>query len=77
MCILIILLIGALGLVGWATLSAQEATESAVMVLQENGVQQENGRLVFRRSSPTNRGLIYYPGGLVDPEAPVTLRCHS
>jgi dienelactone hydrolase len=39
------------------------------MVLQENGVQLENGQLIFRPSSPTNRGLIYYPGGLVDPEA--------
>jgi dienelactone hydrolase len=67
--ILTIFLIGAVGLVGWATLSAQEATERAVMVLQENGVQRENGQLVFRPSSPTNRGLIYYPGGLVDPEA--------
>ena len=67
--ILIILLLGTVGLVGWATLSAQEATERAVIVLQENSVQQENGRLVFRPSFPTNRGLIYYPGGLVDPEA--------
>jgi pimeloyl-ACP methyl ester carboxylesterase len=57
------------GLVGWATLSAQEATERAVMVLRDNGVQQEDGRLVFRPSSPTDRGLVYYPGGLVDPEA--------
>jgi dienelactone hydrolase len=39
------------------------------MVLHDNGVQQEDGRLVFRPSSPTDRGLIYYPGGLVDPEA--------
>jgi hypothetical protein len=67
--ILIIFLIGTVGLVGWATLSAQEATERAVMVLQDNGVQQEDGQLVFRPSFPTDRGLVYYPGGLVDPEA--------
>ena len=67
--ILIIFLIGTVGLVGWATLSAQEATERAVMVLHDNGVQQEDGQLIFRPSSPTDRGLIYYPGGLVDPEA--------
>jgi dienelactone hydrolase len=67
--ILIVFLIGTVGLVGWATLSAQEATERAVLVLQDNGVQQEDGRLVFRPSSPTDRGLVYYPGGLVDPEA--------
>lgn len=67
--ILLISLIGTAGLVGWATLSAQEATERAVTVLHDNGVQQEDGRLVFQPSSPTDRGLIYYPGGLVDPEA--------
>jgi hypothetical protein len=67
--IILIFLIGTAGLVGWATLSAQEATERAVTVLQDNGVQLEDGRLVFRPSSPTDRGLIYYPGGLVDPEA--------
>jgi hypothetical protein len=66
---LIILLIGTVGLVGWATLSAQEATERANIVLHDNGVQQEDGKLVFRPSSPTDRGLIFYPGGLVDPEA--------
>jgi dienelactone hydrolase len=67
--ILVIFLIGTVGLVGWATVSAQEATERAVMVLQDNGVQREDGQLVFRPSSPTDRGLVYYPGGLVDPEA--------
>ena len=39
------------------------------MVLNENGVKQEEGQLVFQPSSPTDIGLIYYPGGLVDPEA--------
>jgi pimeloyl-ACP methyl ester carboxylesterase len=67
--ILVIFLIGTAGLVGWATVNAQEATGRAVMVLQENGVQREAGQLVFRPSSPTDRGLVYYPGGLVDPEA--------
>ncbi|WP_372862772.1 alpha/beta hydrolase, partial [Pseudoalteromonas sp.] len=52
-----------------ATVRAQEATERAVAVLQDNGVQREDGKLAFRPSFPTNRGLIYYPGGLVDPEA--------
>jgi dienelactone hydrolase len=67
--IIIILLTGTVGLVSWATISAQEATERAVLVLEENGVQQEDGRLTFQPSFPTDRGLIYYPGGLVDPEA--------
>ena len=67
--ILIILTMGVVGMVGWATLSAQEATERAVTVLHENGVQLEDGRLVFQPSTPTDNGLIYYPGGLVDPAA--------
>ena len=67
--VIIILLLGTGGLVGWATLSAQEATERAVNVLQEKGVQRENGLLVFQPSTQTDRGLIYYPGGLVEPEA--------
>lgn len=67
--LLILLLLGAVGFVGWATLSAQEATERAVTVLNDNGVQREAGLLVFQPDSPTDKGLIYYPGGLVDPEA--------
>jgi dienelactone hydrolase len=67
--ILIIILIGTGGLVGWATLSAQQATERAVLVLNDNNVQLEDGMLIFRANSTTDRGLIYYPGGLVDPEA--------
>jgi hypothetical protein len=67
--ILAIFLIGTMWLVGWATVRAQEATGRAVAVLQDNSVKREDGQLVFRPSSSTDRGLIYYPGGLVDPEA--------
>jgi hypothetical protein len=67
--ILVIFLIGAVGLVGWATVRSQEATERAVEVLQGNGIQREDGQLVFRPDFSTDKGLIYYPGGLVDPEA--------
>jgi dienelactone hydrolase len=67
--ILVTVLIGAIGLVGWATVNAQEATERAVVVLRDNGVQREDGLLVFRPNSPNGKGLIYYPGGLVEPEA--------
>jgi dienelactone hydrolase len=67
--VLVIVLLGAVGLVGWATVSAQPATERAVAVLQENDIELEDGQLVFRPDSPTNEGLIYYPGALVDPEA--------
>lgn len=67
--ILVIFLLGILGLVGWATVSAQSPTERAVAILRENGIEREDGQLVFRPDSPTDKGLIYYPGGLVDPEA--------
>lgn len=67
--VLIILLIGSVGFVGWATFSAQEATERAVTVLNDNSVKLEDGLLVFQPNFTTNRGFIYYPGGLVDPEA--------
>ncbi len=67
--ILVVLLLGTVGLVGWATISSQAATERAAAVLQENGIKREDGQLVFRPNSPTKKGLIYYPGGLVDPEA--------
>ena len=66
---LIILLLGTAGLIGWATLSAQEATERAVKILDDNDVQLADGLLVFQPNITSDRGLIYYPGGLVDPEA--------
>jgi len=66
---LLIFLLATVALVAWATLSKQEATERALVALQEEGVQREDGQLVFRPDSPTDKGLIYYPGGLVDPEA--------
>jgi hypothetical protein len=67
--LIITLIIGTAGLVSWATFSAQEATERAVMVLNDNDIHLEDGLLVFRSNSTTDRGLIYYPGGFVDPEA--------
>lgn len=66
---LVIILIGTMALVSWATIRAQEATERAVLVLQEKEIQREDGLLVFRPNTPSKRGLIYYPGGLVEPEA--------
>ncbi len=66
---LALILIGVILLIGWATVRAQAATERAVMVLQDNNIKREDGQLVFRPTSPANKGLIYYPGGLVEPEA--------
>ena len=67
--VIVFLLIGSIAFVGWATVRKQEATTPAVQLLQANGVEREDGQLVFRPNSPNNKGLIYYPGGLVDPEA--------
>ncbi len=67
--ILGILLVGGIGFFAWATIRAQDATEPALAVLRENGVVREDGQLVFRPDSPHGQGLIYYPGGLVEPEA--------
>jgi len=67
--LLAIVLIGAVTLVGWASARAQKETERAVTVLMENDIQRVDGMLVFRSSSPNDIGLIYYPGGLVEPEA--------
>lgn len=67
--ILLLVLLLAILLVGWATISAQEATGAAVTVLQDNNVQRVDGQLVFQPDTPATKGMIYYPGGLVDPEA--------
>ena len=67
--IVVIVLLATVGLFGWATVRAQAATERAVVVLEQNGIEREDGLLVFRPDSPTDKGLIFYPGGLVDPEA--------
>ena len=65
----IVIFSGSISFVGWATFNAQEATEPAITVLSQNNVQLKDGLLVFHPTSTTSRGLIYYPGGLVDPEA--------
>ncbi len=67
--VLVIVLLGAIGLVTWANVRSQDATERAVALLAENDIERENGQLVFRPDSPNNKGFIYYPGGLVEPEA--------
>lgn len=64
-----LLFVGTTGFLGWANVRAQTATDSAVAVLQENDVEREDGQLVFHPPAPAEKGFIYYPGGLVDPEA--------
>src|SRR4051794_9671759 len=67
--LLILLVIGAAAFVGWAALNSQNATARALEVLQKNHVEREDGQVVFQPDSPTDKGLIFYPGGLVEPEA--------
>ena len=50
-------------------MSAQDATERAIDVLQDNDVEREEGQLLFQPDAPNGKGFIYYPGGLVEPEA--------
>lgn len=47
--LLAVLLIGVIGMIVWATASAQDATEPALEILNQNGVEREDGLLVFRR----------------------------
>ena len=56
-------------LVVWATLSAQEATQPAQDILQANNIEREDGLLRFEPRNAATTGVIYYPGGLVEPEA--------
>lgn len=67
--VIAILLLGGVGFWSWATIQAQEATEPALAILQENGVKREDGQLIFPPDAPASQGVIYYPGGLVEPEA--------
>ncbi|MGB1254115.1 MAG: alpha/beta hydrolase, partial [Candidatus Promineifilaceae bacterium] len=67
--LVLIVTLAVVGLVGWATVGAQPATQRAVDTLAANDVVREDGLLVFRPNSPTTAALIYYPGGLVEPEA--------
>lgn len=67
--VLIIVVIAGTSLIVWANVRAQDATARAVAVLRANDIELENGQLVFVPDSPPERGLIFYPGGLVEPEA--------
>lgn len=67
--LLFLLAIATLSLVIWATVSVRPATERALQTLVDSGVTREAGLLVFQPDAQPTSGLIYYPGGLVDPEA--------
>ncbi|MEM7333608.1 MAG: alpha/beta hydrolase [Chloroflexota bacterium] len=67
--LLILLVLMVAGLFTWATVSARPATERALQTLSDNNITREDGLLVFQPDTQPTLGLIYYPGGLVDPEA--------
>lgn len=65
-----VLIVGSLGLFGWATLNAQPATERALKEIANHNVQKNNGWYRFQPDDQTpTTALIYYPGGLVEPDA--------
>ncbi len=56
------------GFVGWTQLNRYAATAEAVALVTPDKRSAE-GWLVFDPPAPTGVGLIFYPGGLVDPVA--------
>jgi len=71
--LLVFLAVVIIGFLMWTTLGARTATERAIQSLADHNVVREDGLLVFQpESQPTaapTTALIYYPGGLVEPEA--------
>lgn len=63
--VVVVLLVTA-GFVGWTQANRYTATPDAVMATP---TARANGWLVFQPDQPTNQGFIFYPGGLVDPQA--------
>ncbi|MGQ9814738.1 MAG: alpha/beta hydrolase [Candidatus Roseilinea sp.] len=63
-----VLALGGGGFLGWTQFNRYPATaEAAALVTPDRRAAQ--GWLVFDPPSPTTAGLIFYPGGLVDPAA--------
>lgn len=66
----VLLIVGGVGLFGWATLNARSATERARQEINEHHVELIDGFYTFLPNDQTpTTALIYYPGGLVEPDA--------
>ena len=63
----VVLVIAVVGFLAWTRLARYPAFSEATALAQT--AQTPQGWYVFKPAQPTDTGLIFYPGGLVDPEA--------
>ena len=66
--LLIVVVIGAAGFFGWTRLARYPATSAAAQLAAQTTHTSE-GWLAFTPAQPSEVGLIFYPGALVDPAA--------
>lgn len=66
-----ILIIGVLGLFLWSTISTYPARDLALSALESTDrvTVTQDKTIVFAPAEDTKTGLVFYPGGLVDPAA--------
>lgn len=69
--IVVLVIVGGLGMVTWATLGARPAQDVALAAMEssENVTVRQDDWIVFEPASKPDTGIIFYPGGLVEPEA--------
>jgi pimeloyl-ACP methyl ester carboxylesterase len=65
--LVVVIVLGITGFVTWSQANVYPATVEARTVAQQ--AERIRGWLVFRPTAPTQTGLIFYPGGLVEAEA--------
>lgn len=63
---LLVVMLSTVGFVGWTQANRYAAASSAAVATP---TARANGWLVFQPAQPAERGFIFYPGGLVDPQA--------
>jgi len=66
--VLIVLVIGVSGFVGWTRISRYPALPEATRIAAQ-ATQSAEGWLVFKPAQPSGTGFIFYPGGSVDAAA--------
>jgi hypothetical protein len=66
-----IIIVGVLGLLIWSKIGTYPADEVALAALEstDNVTVSQNKWIVFTPEKETEKGLIFYPGGLVEPTA--------
>ena len=66
--LLALLLIGVIGFTAWAY-TPPAPTERVTAILQERSISAENGWYLYAPPKPSRFGVIFYPGGRVDPRS--------